>query len=149
MSNLSGRKPISQKAKRTSALDEPDFFTNRLAISSEVKEELKLKKLDSRWISFSRYVANGNMHERGWVVYKRDSKPAGDAIGFGANPDGIIRIGDNVLAVRPIEYSKKHKQWLAAKANRLSGFQEQKTEELRQKAQEAGAAIVEGFEENE
>ena len=151
MSSLSGKKPVSQKPKRVNVLDEPDFFMNKLAIESSLKEEIKGKDLDCRWISYTKYVASGGQHERGWSVYKRDKREGMDSFILGNSPDGIIRVGDNVLAVRPNSYSKKHRAWLAAKASRMSGTNEAKAEELRQKAKEANVDITvhEGFEENE
>ncbi len=151
MSNrISGKKPLSSKPRQTNVLEEPDFFMNRLAVASDVKKELAEKGLDYRWISYTKYTGNGNQHERGWQVYRRDKKETG-SLSFGTNPDGIIRVGDNVLAARPLDYSKKHKAWLASKADRLSGAPVAKADELRAKAKEANVDITvhEGFEENE
>jgi hypothetical protein len=151
MSSLSGKKPLSSKAKTTSAMNEPDFFLNPLAVAKDVKAELDKKGLDYRWISYTKYVASGGQHERGWTVYKRDKKAIEDANIFGANPDGIIRVRDNVLAVRPADFSKKHKTWLKSKAARSTGINEAKADELRQKAREANVDtyIDEGFDEQD
>lgn len=138
---VAGKKPVSQKPKPSSAM--PDFFRNKLQLPDDIAAELKARSLEGRWISYTKFVNEGNSHERGWSIYKAAKRPeAADAFQLGASPDGIIRRGDSVLAVRPIEQCDKHRAWLRDRANRQnSSFKRAAAEELRQMARDAHADV--------
>jgi hypothetical protein len=64
---------------------------------------------------------------------------------------GLIRRGDLILAVRPIEHNKAHNDAIRAKNKRLAGHNKAKAQELRDFAREAGvnSKVLEGYEDNE
>ena len=68
---------------------------------------------------------------------------------LGPNPDGIIRRGDCLLAVRSNEYSEQHRAWLRQKTKNQSRIKEAKADELRAKVRESGTAVevTEGYDE--
>lgn len=133
---INGKKPLSSKPKSVKVVQEPDFFSNRMSISSELREELDKKGLDYRFIDYKKYVENGNVHNRGWTVYRREGKADTQGFLVGNSPDGIIRVGSTVLATRPLNYSEKHRQYLAERAAQYRGFQKTKAEEMRATARE-------------
>jgi hypothetical protein len=139
---VAGKKPLSQKPKRQGPLAEPDFFTNKLSLPAETTAAIKAAGMEYRWIDYKKYVADGNSHSRGWQVYRSKPTANQDAFTLGANPDGIIRRGSTVLAVRPLEYGEKHRAWLSQKANIYKGFKQSKAEELRQMAKDASADSI-------
>lgn len=149
MSNPS-KKPLS--SRKSAPVSMPDFFQNKLAIPPDVRADLEAKNEEGRWINYSKFVSDGNSHDKGWKVYKATRREGQDALVHGTHPDGIIRRGDSVLACRSKLHSQQHRTWLKQKADRQVGtFKKQSAEELRQMAKDAqvDAAIVEGYEENE
>lgn len=113
-----GKKPLSEKSTPT-ALGMPDFYKNRLQVPAEILKELEAKGLSHRWINYKSFLEDGNQHEWGWELYK---KPVGavssDNLVNGTSPDGIIRRKDIVLAVRPKEHTRQHKEHLKDKVDR-------------------------------
>lgn len=108
-----------------------------LAISEELKKEITSKGLEYRWISYRHYVENGNFHKHSWAVYKPEKKDSDQGFYLGNNPDGIIRRGDCILAVRPKELCEQHREDLADRANRQKyGHKKAMANELRQMAKD-------------
>jgi hypothetical protein len=141
----------SLSSKGTPAVfDAPDFFKNFLTIPSDVQKELDAAGLEGRWIDYKQYTDSGNMHMKGWEIYRRKT-PTSDALSFGSNPDGIIRRKGAVLATRPKAMCQQHRSWLKTKAEAAVAHNERKADELRQAVREAGgdAVVHEGYEDNE
>ena len=67
-----------------------------------------------------------------------------DAMGFltGTNPDGIIRRGSTVLAVRPLSTSQRHRDYIQSKNEKYKRFKQSKAEELRQVARDNSVDTV-------
>jgi hypothetical protein len=126
-----GKKPLSSKPKRAS-FQEPDFFRNKLVVAPEVAAEIAEQGLECRWIDYKKYIADDNQHNRGWTVYRRKQDSATAALQFGNNPDGIIRRGNTVLAVRPIEQGDEHRAYIKERNKILKGFKKAKANELRE-----------------
>ena len=145
-----GRKPLSQKPRTTPKYNINDVFRDRFSLDDDLKKEIGSKGLEYRWINYKKYVENGNYHEWGWAVYKREK--AADTASFllGNTPDGIIRRGDSVLAVRAKDICEKHRAHIRNKTEILSNrnFARQKASELRQMARESNMDITvhEGYE---
>lgn len=135
-----GKKPLSAKP-RTTRMNLDDIFTNPLALDPELKQELESKGLVARFISVAKFRENGGNHERGWVPYKRATMKAPQDDIFGSNPDGYIRRGDSVLAVRPKELNEKHKTYLRQKAAERSNPVASRAAEIRKMAQAAGVEM--------
>jgi hypothetical protein len=132
------------------AFARPSFFKNKLDIPSDILKELNSKQLEGRWIDYQRYVLNGNAHENGWEIYKREKKAEGaEALAFGNSPDGIIRRASLVLAARPKAQGDEHRQWLRSKAKAADMHNRAKADELRTMVSEDEATITEGFEDEQ
>lgn len=150
MSNKVVKKSLSSRGT-PSVFDAPDFFTNFLTIPAEIKAELDAAGLEGRWIDYKQYVDSGNMHMKGWEVYKRTKAAGQDALTHGSSPDGIIRRKGAVLASRPKNMGVQHRAWLQKKAEAAAGHNQAKAEELRKAVRESGgeAVVHEGYEDND
>lgn len=131
-------KTVNGKVKKEDAPKSSGLFgnsSNRLNIPGHIAEEAASKGLDCRWISHSKYIREGNTHHNGWVPFKFDSRDP-NAVILGGNVDGILRRGDNVLAVRPNHVTQEHKAHLSKERARMSNFKKQQKAQLRQMARE-------------
>lgn len=134
-----GKRSLTDKVKGAS--DYNDIFGNPLTISPELKKEIKDQGLAHRFIDYKRYKEMDGYHSRGWKVYKRKntSSKNSDEFTHGSNPDGYVRRGTVILAVRPVEINEKHKQVLKNKAELYSRKKRRKNaKDLRQMADEGG-----------
>lgn len=145
-----GKKPLSQRPTGPASLEE-DLFGNMLTLDPALKAELEAKGLVGRFVDAKRLADTGGFHPKGWVVYKRETSEQSNAdFRFGLQPDGTIRRGTVILAVKKKEQVARHREFLQQKADRYSQalYQKQKAQELRETV--GSAAIVhEGYEENE
>lgn len=150
MSIQNGKKPLSAKAQaRPSGFNMDDIFGNRLGVNPELATELDKKGLSYRWVNAVKLSAYGGYHERGWRPIKRaECATMNDTHSFmiGNDPEGYIRRGDCVLAVRPKEINQKHKQYLAEQARVHKATSRQQAEQLKQFAKETNLdmSVVEG-----
>ncbi len=150
-STLAGKKPLSQKKRSTSAIGAPDFFRNKLMLPQEVADDIAKRGLEPRWIAYKPYIENGNSHDKGWVAYRRPKEATSvDELQLGSSPDGIIRRGDLVLAVRKKEMGDRHRAYNEERAyNQTFRHKKAMADELRQMAKEANLEVTEGYEEDE
>lgn len=139
---INGRKP-AQKA--TPSIMSDDIFGNALELSNEIRAELKRKGLVPRWISYKKLVENQGFHPKGWTAYKRskeDMEKSGtiESSTFlnGSDPDGYIRRGESILAVKTVAKAEEHRNWLAMRAQKQKSHSEIAAEELRATARSAG-----------
>lgn len=119
MSNpiVGGKKSIAEKPKSKS-LKELFRPRNLLDIPEEIKAELEQKGLVARWVDSKQMADGGNVHKNHWQVYRRDAaKVSSEAQAFGLPPDGTVRRGTLVLAVRPKEIQEAHREALQEKAD--------------------------------
>lgn len=145
MSNPKVVKKSISSNKATSSFGPPSFMADMHAIPESIRVELKEKGMDYRWVSYTKYAKYGGVHERGWTAYKRAAPLTGtEAIMFGSGTDGIIRRGDNLLAVRPLAWTKEHKDWIRSQTRAKQNHSKAKEEELRQAARERGLDVVVG-----
>lgn len=148
-----GRKPLAAK-KTVASLTHDDIFGNAMTLPPELKAELDEQGLEPRFVDFKKLKEMDGFHEKGWTVYKKEDS---DIIGnnefrFGSTPDGVVRRGSMVLAVKPKASAEKHRAYLRQKAQRYSkSFVKRTTDELRQIARDGNvdARIYEGYEDNE
>jgi len=150
------KKSLSAKTKGPSVFSPPSFFQDKMSISDAIKKDITSQGKDFRWINYHKYLKDGAIHQNGWVAYQmpeaiRKSDTSLSLIG--SNPDGIIRRGDCILAVRPKEFGVQHRQWLQQLNDNQSGSKRAKAaaEELRNKAKESNVdvAINEGYDDEE
>jgi hypothetical protein len=146
MSNVKGnRVPISEKAvKREKPIEMSDVFTNDLDLDPLLAEELKKKNLVGRFINATNFKKTGS-HRARWVPYQRESKSGL----FGSDPEGFIRRGDLVLAVKPLEAVKQHRALLRQRAQAQStpSTNANHAKQIREMAAESGVNTIvsEGF----
>lgn len=164
MSIIDGKKPISEKKSGQSEVIR-SFFMGDMHVDSDIKEALKEAGYDLRFIEARLYAEKGNYHKRMWEVFNK-SHPAYDkakeAYGkissrtFESSfaPDGTIKRGDSVLAVRLLTLSEQHKAELKFRSAQSEGrgSQAQAAAELREAAARAGMkdkiTVIEGYDNN-
>jgi hypothetical protein len=151
MSNTKQKKSI--KSKPTLDFNDELFSSDITKISKELKKELQDQNLAWRFIDYKKYMDLGGYHPRGWKAYKQKRGNSDildtEAARYGANPDGFMRRGTLVLAVRSQELNTEHKAYLKNRASRYAvSVEKQQKNELRQRAKEArlDTRIVDGYE---
>lgn len=112
------------------------FGSGRLDVPQCYLDEAAEKGLEVRWVSAKEMKENHGAHKWHWVVYKFESKPSSGIIdasrfAFGIDPEGVVRRGDCVLAVRPIELGDQHRAHLAERRKRYNRFGAAKKKEFR------------------
>jgi len=155
MTIKSGRKPLSQKSRTvgTPVVPPPDFMTP-MALPLDLKKEIEEQGLVPRWINAGKLYANQGYHEKGWVPYRRklDGKMGAHEFKFGNDPDGVVRRGDCILAVKNKEQHKQHTDYLDYRAQAAKGLGKQEAEKIRQYLKDSrveGVELEEGYEEDE
>lgn len=148
---INGKKPLSAKPQGSNFVTE-DIFGNTLALPEGLAKTLEEQGLEARWVNAKQLYANQGYHNRGWVVYKQASSGTIDNASFlrGNDPDGLVRRGDCILAVKKIEAAEKHRQYLKDKAERQNRTSKDAASELRQMASAGGVKtqIHEGYDED-
>lgn len=147
MSTVNGKKPLSKKAPPTPTNLE-DIFGNTLGIDPAVAKEIEAKGLVYRFISAPQLQKMGGYHPRGWKPYKQDRGTMDvHSLQFGSDPDGFIRRGELILAVRPKDLNEKHKAVLKQKAARGRETQTTHANELKEMIRgSVGMQVHEGYE---
>jgi hypothetical protein len=145
-----GKMPLSTKSAVSSDFAGEDF--NLLAIAPDLKAELDAKGLAYRFINAKQYVDKQGFHHSGWKVYKRDvSERAKGAFDFdmGTDPEGYVRRGDLILAVKPQEMQQRHKEKIRAKTARYSpdALNKAAAQQMRDRAREnnVNMSVDEGY----
>lgn len=145
MSTKNGR--IPRPARNAPRMSLSDVFGNPLEVPKQVAEALTKQNKVWRWVSYRQLVDNGGHHDKGWSAVKAKDCGIVDTSAFGSDPDGYIRRGTLVLAVRSSEVNDKHKAYLKQEADRYSKVQSRHASELRQYAKAAGIdmSVSEGY----
>lgn len=150
--NKQGRKPVTQRTESPTLLHE-EVFGNFLKIEPDLQAELESKGLVARFVDAKKLYEMNGYHKNGWVPYKRDAnaKLGLSDFKFGTDPDGIVRRGTLILAVKSVDQVNKHKAALELKANRGRMINKTKADELRDMVRSTGTKtqVHEGYEENE
>lgn len=145
MSTKPGKEPIANK-KYESLYETSSTDRNRLALSPKQKAYLKANGIEARFIQKKQYLDANNFHRTGWKIIADPEMP-------GCNSEGLIEVGDLVLAVKSKEAQAVHRMDLKRKTDRYTDpkrITKQAAAELRESAKAASlnAQIHEGYEEN-
>ncbi len=136
---VGGKKPLSARESYKEAALTEDIFGNTLALPEGLKKELTEQGLVGRWVNAKTLHANQGYHPKNWIPYKKKSSGTIDTKDFlqGSDPEGIVRRGDCILAVKKTEDVQKHRK--------------EKAEELRNLAREnrVNATVDEGYNDEE
>jgi hypothetical protein len=158
MSNAKGTSIKSKQVAQEESMEGLDFdFNDQLAIDPALKKEIETKGLVCRWINGIKYKANFGYDARRWQPYKRElsGKTGAAENNFGyADPEGFVRRGDMILAVRPAAIHNAYKERIASKNKVLSASQQKEAaDQLRQHARDHGMGgalkVHEGYDEND
>lgn len=131
------------KSKHTGTI----FGANQLDVHQDYLNEAAAMDCECRWVSAKTLKENFGEHQRGWAAYKFKSRPAygtmkSEDFAFGHEAEkGVVRRGDMVLAIRPIEMGDQHRQMLSDRRNRYKGYRKAKVDELKAIAQESGGRM--------
>jgi len=102
-----GKEPI--KNKRYEVLKELTISQqNQFALNDKQLKYLKENGLEHRFIHQKEYLTKNNYHRSGWRIVPDPEFP-------GANAEGLIAIGDLVMAVKTVEAQEAHRRELARK----------------------------------
>ena len=149
--NKQGKKPLTQRPIQAESLHE-EVFGDTLKVDADLQAELATKNFACRWVDAKKLYEMNGYHKNGWVPYRRDAnaKVGLSDFKFGTDPDGIVRRGTLILAVKSIEAHNKHKAALELRANRGRAINKTKADELRDMVRTTGvkAVVHEGYEEN-
>lgn len=145
MSTKGGKEPIANK-RYAGLLEVTPNDQNRLALSKEQKAYLVSNGLECRFIQKKEYLANNNFHRTGWTIVSDSEMP-------GTNAEGLVEVGDLVLAVKTKSAQNAHRKNLAAKNARYSDpklINKKAAAELRSRMSEGNLSgqIHEGYSEN-
>lgn len=150
-----GKKPINNKVNYSVYWENEDFG-NRLSISPELKKSLESQGFEYRFVDSKQLIANSNYHKEGWIAYVKqtdDTIDSGSDFQVGTDPDGNIRRGTVVLAIRPKSLGDKHRAKLEQKRLRYNAenYNKSQASELKQLAAERNVRVDvhEGYDENE
>jgi hypothetical protein len=121
-----GREPV--RNKRYEVLKEVGYTdSNQLALTDRQQAYLSEQGLTHRFVYEKEYLKNNNFHRSQWKVVADPDMP-------GANSDGLVKVGDLVMAVKTKEQQAIHRQRLADKAKRYAdpkAFIKQKAADLK------------------
>lgn len=125
----------------------PDFATSNFDISPDIKQVLQKEGLEGRYVNIKRLQDLGGVSQKGWVPYKipKEVQEKRAANLFGSDPDGFVRRGDLVLAVKKKEDAEHHRAWLRQEAsdNRVNnGMIRKKEQELKDMIKDFGIEKV-------
>ena len=130
-----GRKPLTAK-RPVPVLSEGDLFGNALSLDPMLKAELDAQGLEGRFVDAAKLFQMGGYHPKGWTVYKRKTASGTMEFKFGNDPDGIVRRGSMILAVKSKDQAEKHRAFLRQKAELYSSVIPRQAEELRKMARD-------------
>ena len=146
-------KKVKNVKKEASPFNPNELYNSALDIPNDLRSELDSNNLHGKWINAIEFKRNFGFNRSGWTPYKAEklSKAASADSLYGGDPEGYVRRGDLVLAVKTKEEAAKQKRHLKQKAGLYKNFNKLKAEEMKQSAREAGvdAKVFEGYDEND
>ena len=120
-------------------------------VDQVLKKELQEQNLEFRWIDFKRARLNGGRSLGGWIIYKRRSEdPRMQGISALADPDGLVRNGSMVLAVKTKANAEKQRRRRDQLSKSFSDYNKLLADELSQDAKRLGGStkVLAGYDKN-
>jgi len=143
----------TKKVEAVFSNDSFNPFTSTLDIPEPIKAYGEKKGLEFHWLDSKKVYDTQGYHPRGWKVFQlpEEIQLPSDTLKFGRDPEGVVRRGTVLLGYKSKEDYKKHRDWLDQRAATVAGRDDQRAEELKEKARRANldAVVHEGYEENE
>lgn len=130
-----------------------DFYHDQLKIDDELIEEMTKKGFEWRFINALDFQKKG-FNKSQWTPYKRDkTEPTSSQSKiFGSDPDGFIKRGDLILAVKSSEKAQAHRAFLDQRSQQLSkAVGSYGADELKKAFRDAGvnAKVLTGYDDEE
>lgn len=115
-----------------------------------LKQELEEAGLEYRFIDFKQAKANGGRSRSGWRVYVRQSEdPRLAGIKGLTDPDGLVRNGTMVLAVKTKGAAQKQRDRRDAQNHHMKKYTDTVTKELGADANRLGGSrVLAGYDKN-
>lgn len=141
-----GREPAKNKLYET--LKEVKYQdSNKLALNEAQTKYLKKNGIVHRFVHRKQYMDANNFHKTGWRVIPDSEMP-------GANAEGLVVVGDLVMAVKGRDSQLAYRKALLEKNAKYSNpkrIQKEAADDLKRAARkiDASAEIHEGYEEND
>jgi len=139
------KKPIKEKGMAPQSRD--SVFGNELSVPEDIQKELDKLGLVARWINSGVLYEMNGYHAKGWVPFKWTSADGGSGFKFGNDPDGIVRRGDCILAVKTEDKVQQHRQYLAARSD-ISNVRKQTSAEFKREAGK-NVRVLDGYDDKE
>ena len=153
MAQPTQKKPVNSKPENLTNLG--DFYANPYELAPDLKKELTEKGLEWRFINAVRFKEMG-FHRSHWMPYKRDQGKAGSSLTtaeqiFGADPEGFVRRGSDILAVKPRAAAQAHRDHLKRLTRLQESSYKSKGAQIKDAFKEAGikGKVLEGYDEEE
>lgn len=143
---IKGKVALSTKPVTSTDLTWEADYDDLLAIDPALKAEIAAKGFEYRFIRAKKYVEDGAYHKMGYRPYKRDpvEKKDGHTFEFGADPEGYLRRGDLILAVKPKALVERDRAKIRARTeayNNVVQRNKEAAEDLRRTVSDAGGTI--------
>lgn len=151
MSQNNDKKSNDLKGKTKFSATEYGEFDDENDIDDVLKKELADKGLEYRFIDYKQAKLNGGRNRSGWMVYKRESDdPRLSGIASLKDPDGLVRSGSMVLAVKTLNGAEKQRDKIKRQTRSMNDYNKSTAQELDQQARKLGGStrIVAGYDKN-
>jgi len=142
---------MSKNTKNPSKPISSDFVgeihDSQLSVPQNLKEEMRSKGLEWRWISLKDLQRNGGFHRANWKPYKSDSIKSVSSDFGGTGPEGYLVRGEMVLAAKSKEAVEQQRALIRRKTEAQAGYGKQAAQQLRSTLGNK-AKVVEGYEDD-
>lgn len=131
-------KPQVTKRDPSVGTNMEEIFDSTFKVPEQVAAEIKEAGLVSRWINATEFKKAFGFHKNRWQPFQsKYMKSLANGI-FGGDPEGYVRRGDLILAVKSKELQDKHRAFVKDRTEALAGKAKQHKAKLREIAREHG-----------
>lgn len=128
---------MSKQKINSAQFDMKELYASALDVPQDIKSEIEDQGFVCRWINATEFQKQYGFHKSRWVPYKRKDKKANAGL-LGGDPEGFIRRGDLVLAVKPRQEQELHAARIQHKTKINTMGAAKAAEELRNSARQHG-----------